>query len=215
MADPFFKFIAYRTIRFSFLVVYKVWNRVRFEGRDRVPRRGACILACNHASHLDPPLVACAVPHRIMYFMARDTLFDDSIVGKGLRMIRTIIPINRESGDVGAIRKGLSALRQGHPLALFPEGTRTSDGNLQPVKGGLGLLIVKAGVPVVPVYVHGTFEAFPRGAKRWKPTPLRVLFGEPIAPAEFERFGKSRASYQAISDLVMGRIAALRPSSGP
>jgi 1-acyl-sn-glycerol-3-phosphate acyltransferase len=103
-------------------------------------------------------------------------------------------------------------VRQGNILCLFPEGTRTTDGRLQPVKAGIGFLIEKAGVPVVPAYVSGAFEAFPRDARRIKPRKIDVYFGKPVTPADCAVFKDDPERHQKIADLVMARIAALDPA---
>ena len=95
-------------------------------------------------------------------------------------------------------------------MGIFPEGTRSSDGELQQAKGGVGFLIAKAGVPVVPAYVQGTFNAYPRGAKWIRPSKISVTYGTPIPPSEISALGDGRGSYDAIAALVMARIAALR-----
>ena len=103
-------------------------------------------------------------------------------------------------------------LREGKVLGLFPEGTRSVTGEPQAAKGGIGFLISKAAVRVVPAYVDGSFQAFPKGAKRIKRGRVRVYYGKPIEPAEFAALGTDRGSYGRIGELVMSRIVALRPS---
>lgn len=120
-----------------------------------------------------------------------------------------MIPIDRTKGDLAALRSALSGLKGGKVVALFPEGTRSLDGNLQEPKGGIGFLIAKARVPVVPVYVAGSYQALPKGRKWIKPKRVRVYFGEPIQPVEFVQ-GPGKPDYEAIVALVMSRIAELK-----
>ncbi len=187
-----------------------LYNRFGVMGGEHVPMRGGCIIAANHTSFLDPPAVGCAVSGRPVSFMARDTLLHSRLLGFILSRV-FVIPIARGKGDVGALRKSLEALKMGRCVGLFPEGTRSPDGQLQPAKDGIGFLLAKAGVPVVPAYVDGTYRAYPKGAKRIRPAKVRVFIGQPILPQELAQFGSGRDAYAKIGEFVMSRIAALKP----
>ena len=203
----------YHFARLSVMVFLMIWDRFRAYGaRKNVPATGGCLIAANHVSFLDPPVIAASLHHRIMRFMARDTLFSSRIGGWFFRSVQCV-PIDRTRGDVGALRKSIQILQAGGVMVLFPEGTRSPDGELKPAKAGMGFLISKAAVPVVPAYVEGTFKAFPKGAKFVRPGRVRVYYGPPIAVAEFEQFGHDRDAYEKIGQLVMSRIAALKPTS--
>jgi len=121
------------------------------------------------------------------------------------------IPVDRDAGsDVGAIKRVLQALKDGHPLILFPEGTRTQTGAFQRPKAGVGLLACRTGVPVVPTRIFGTFEAFGRRGPLRLGVPISMIFGRPLRPADYDRpdaAGKDR--YQAASERIMAAIAAL------
>ncbi len=180
---------------------------LRVGGMENIPRTGSVIVVSNHASYLDPPLLGGTFRGRQVHYLARDTLFQSWWLGPLLRGLG-VLPIKREHGDVGALRKGLKLLQEGRILGLFPEGQRTPDGRLQPAKGGIGFLIAKAGVPVVPAYIGGTFAAWPRGGKM-KPGPVTVTFGAPLSAEELLAAGRGSEAYRKIADLVMRRIAAL------
>ena len=158
--------------RFCRVVVWR-WIRFKFPitvtGLENIPSTGGVILASNHASYLDPPVIAAAIKHRFMRFMARDTLFHHPVSNWLFPKIG-VVPLSREKGDVAAIKNAIHMLKSGECVGLFPEGTRTLDGNIHEAKGGIGFLIAKASVPVIPVYIGGTFEAFPKGAKKIKST---------------------------------------------
>lgn len=201
----------YYTARFCVWVWLKVYLRFESHGSENVPRTGGCLIASNHVSYLDPPVISCSVKHRLVHFLARDTLFTPGIGGWFMHGVQCI-PIDRTRGDVAALRKGISVLKNGEALSLFPEGTRSPDGQLKAAKGGVGFLIAKAAVPVVPAYVDGSYAAFPKGAKYVKPGKVRVFYGPPIQPAEFAALGDGRESYEKIGQLVMSRIAALKPA---
>ena len=191
-------------------LMLRVWNRFQIHNPENVPSVGGCIIASNHVSYLDPPAVAVGIKHRVVHFMARDTLFVKPLAGWFLTHVE-VMPMDRTRGDVGALRKGIGLLKSGKVLGLFPEGTRSPNGEIQKAKGGIGFLISKAGVQVVPAYVDGSFHAFPKGAKRVKRGRVRVFYGKPIEPSEFAALGTERDSYDRIGELVMSRIAALKP----
>ncbi len=187
----------------------KIWHRYRAYGSENVPREGGCLLASNHASYLDPSLVACGIWHRSVRFIARDSLFRFPVFAQIMYWIG-VDPLSRDRGDVGALKKAIQRLKEGACICLYPEGTRTTDGELQPAKGGIGFLIAKAGVPVVPTYIDGNFRAYPRGAKWIRPARCRVYYGRAIQPSELEAFGTERDAYEKIGQLVMSRITALK-----
>jgi len=189
----------------------RIWERFEIHDPENVPAVGGCIIASNHVSYLDPPVVAVGIKHRVVHFMARDTLLSTPFARWFLTGVQ-VLPMDRTRGDVGALRKGISLLKSGKVLGLFPEGTRSPNGEMQSAKGGIGFLIAKAEIQVVPAYVDGSFQAFPKGAKRIKRGRVRVFYGKPIEPSEFVALGTSRDSYERIGKLVMSRIAALKPS---
>lgn len=172
---------SYRFIWVTGRPLAKAYFRLSAEGLRHVPPEGPVILASNHASYLDPPLIMLSVPRKVET-MAKEELFQFAPMGWFLRHHGSH-PVSRKTGDWGAVRTALRILREGKPLMLFPEGTRTPDGLLQPMEPGAAWIALKSGAPVVPVYVDGTFRAFPRGA--WFPRPRRVsiAFGEPLDPS--------------------------------
>lgn len=200
--------LSYRIGKTFFQLLFRCYFRGSIHGRQNIPRKGAFLLACNHASFLDPPMVGQAVPQEICY-LARKTLFRNPIMGALLRSWRSI-PLDRDESDVGAIRAILNALKDGQAVMLFPEGTRSRDGKLQPAKPGIGFLVAKANVAVVPARIWGSFEAMGRG-KRWpRPLKLRVRFGPPLRfdSANLKREEREQA-YRKISDDIMAAIARL------
>lgn len=179
-------------------------------GVENVPATGGVILAANHASYLDPPLIGYPIKSRHVCFMARDSLLRHPISAWVLPRIG-VVPLSREKGDVAAIKTAIALLKDGACVSLFPEGTRTLDGQIQPAKGGIGFLIAKAAVPVVPVYIAGTFEAYPKGAKKLTSGPISITYGPAIRPEELLiKTEKGKADFDAIGQLVMDRIAALK-----
>jgi 1-acyl-sn-glycerol-3-phosphate acyltransferase len=201
---------AYNRFRRACKLGLLLLNRFSSRGSEHVPATGGCIICANHASFLDPPIVGSGVRHRHVRFMARDTLFEGRFMGWLLTSIG-VIALDRTRGDISALRKAIQSLKSGSVIGLFPEGTRSPDGNLQEPKGGIGFLIAKAGVLVVPAYISGSFRAYPKGARFIRPTKVSIVYGPPIQPAEFAALAEEDDGYNKIARLVMTRIAALKP----
>ncbi|OHE79399.1 MAG: glycerol acyltransferase [Verrucomicrobia bacterium RIFCSPLOWO2_12_FULL_64_8] len=177
-------------------------------GTENLPASGGFIIAANHASFLDPPFVGSQVP-RQMCFFARKTLWKKGFASWWLDTVEAI-PVDRDAGsDVASVKRVLHALKQGKALILFPEGTRTRTGGLQSPKAGVGLLACRTGVTVVPARIFGTFEAFGRAGSLRPGTPVSVVFGQPLGPADYDEPAAGRERYQRASERIMAAIAAL------
>ncbi len=188
--------------------VYDICFHGEVAGTENIPRTGGFIVAANHASMLDPPIVGCHVPRQLRFF-ARRTLWIGGAVSWWLDSVGTI-PVDRDAGsDVGALKRVLHILKEGQALILFPEGTRTQTGELQRPKAGVGLLACRTGVPVVPTRVSGTFEAFGRKGPLRLGVPVSVIFGRPLFPADYDRPADGKDRYQRASERIMAAIAAL------
>jgi 1-acyl-sn-glycerol-3-phosphate acyltransferase len=188
-------------------VVAKLGFRLRIYGRENLIEDGPAILASNHASYLDPPLVGVSC-RKDVYFLARKSLFERPVIGPLIGQLNTI-PVDRDRGDVGAVRAMIKLLKSGNRVLVFPEGTRSKDGNLQPARAGVGLLIAKSLAPVVPVRVFGSYAALPRsGGIRF--VPITVVIGKPLFFTKQDLGTDERAAYQVLSDRVMAAIAALQ-----
>jgi 1-acyl-sn-glycerol-3-phosphate acyltransferase len=204
----------YGLFHYLFGVAYGMCFRGEIVGRENLPLAGGFLLAANHTSFLDPPFIGCQVPRQICYF-ARKTLWRGGLASWWLDAVGTI-PVDRDGGqDVSAIKRVLRALKDDKGLILFPEGTRSLDGRLQAPKAGVGLICCRAQVPVVPVRIFGSFEAFGKGVKVPRlGTPVSVVFGPALLPAAYDdpRAGKER--YQIASERIMAEIAKLeRPQA--
>ena len=182
--------------------------RLRVSGREHVPARGGAVIAANHCSYLDPPVMAGCSNRRIVHFMARDTLFSNPVARWFFPRVG-VIALDRTKGDLGALKKAIATLKEGRVIGLFPEGTRSPDGQMREAKGGIGFLIAKGNVPVVPLYISGTHAAFPKGADKLRPGRLVARFGPPISPDEIRAAMPAKNDYEAVGALVMSRIRAL------
>lgn len=154
-------------------------------------------MAANHLSLADPPIIGCALKRHI-HFLAKEELFRIPVLGWFIRETNAF-PVKRMEHDVSAFKHAQRLLQQGEAMLLFPEGTRQRAGVLGPAKSGVGMLAVKAHVPIIPVLVQHSDHL---GSL----TRVSVTFGAPIPP----RLEVSRADYQPLSDMVMERIQALR-----
>jgi len=200
----------YGVCHYLLRVFFEMFFRGQASGMENLPASGGFLVAANHASFIDPPAIGSLIPRQIAYF-ARKTLWKPGFASWWLDSVGTI-PVDRDGGqDVSAIKRVLRALRDERGLILFPEGTRTPDGRLQPAKAGVGFIAVKTQVPVIPVRIFGSHEAFGRDRPLRLGTPVSVVFGAPILPADYDdpAAGKERA--QVASDRIMARIAQLHP----
>ena len=169
----------YHASKFLLWTFYRAGYALQVRGQAHVPAHGPFILASNHSSFLDPPVVGVSCP-RPVAFMARETLFRHWALGAWLRGVQAI-PLRRDAADLGAIRAAVERLRHGEGVAIFPEGTRQLSGQLGTAKRGVGLLAEVSRAPVVPVLVQGTFEALPPDARGLRPSKIRVAFGPAIS----------------------------------
>jgi len=160
----------------------KVLFDVKVTGRENLPKKGGFIVAANHVSYLDPPIIGAACPGRLFY-MARHDLFRNPLFGVILRSVN-VFPVKRNSADITALKKALKILKSGRGLLLFPEGSRQQPGRLGEPTAGVGLLVAKSKAPVIPAFIKGTEIALPKGAKKLTRAKVTIHFGKPV---NFER----------------------------
>lgn len=201
----------YTILRPAAVVLMRLLFRLRSRGREHVPRTGPVLLAANHSSYLDPPLVGGCAP-RPVHFLAKAELFGVPFLGRLIRGLNAH-PIRRGASDPGAIRLAVKILADGHALLVFPEGTRGPEGVLREPKGGVGMLAALSGAAVVPVYVQGSGQAWPRGVKLPRPARITVTFGPPLRFRQADGSAR-REHYEAASRDIMAAIARLRDSVG-
>jgi 1-acyl-sn-glycerol-3-phosphate acyltransferase len=200
----FYYWLGYHFSRFA----GRLFFQFRVIHRERMIQSGPAILAMNHQSYLDP-LLAGITSDRAIYFLARRTLLDAPALGWLLPKLN-VIPVNQEGVDRGAIKAVIRILNAGNGVLVFPEGSRTLDGNLQPAEPGLGLVIAKTLAPVVPMRIFGAHEALPRGGGGLHFVPITIVIGEPISFNAADLGPPGKNLYQQLSQRVMDAIAALR-----
>ena len=198
----------YRTAQILSFFYYRFFHGFQVEGLEHVPKDGAFLLASNHLSFLDPPALGCLMPRNLHYF-ARDSLFTGPL-GLLIKSLNSI-PVNRSQLDLATLRRVLKVLDEGHPLLVFPEGTRSEDGELGAAKKGVGMLVAKSQVPVLPARIFGSYEIMGKG----KSLPrlgrkLRVRYGSLLDLESIDPGGKGGDRYDRISQSVMTAISEIK-----
>jgi 1-acyl-sn-glycerol-3-phosphate acyltransferase len=155
-----------------------LWFDFKVYGAQHVPRRGGVLIVSNHQSNLDPVLLGVQNPRTLSY-LAKSSLFTNRAFGWMIRNLNAY-PVRLGEGDVGAVKETIRRLQEGHALNIFPEGSRSVDGEIGPLQAGSALIIRRAGVPVVPAVIDGSFDAMPRGSTGIRRVPIRVQFGRPM-----------------------------------
>jgi 1-acyl-sn-glycerol-3-phosphate acyltransferase len=189
-------------------VVGRLFFQFRVINGERMLQSGPVILAMNHQSYLDPPLAGITC-NRAIYFLARRTLLNVPLLGRLLPRLN-VIPVNQEGIDRSALKALIRVLKTGNAALVFPEGSRTPDGNLQPAEPGLGLIIAKTLAPVVPMRIFGAHEALPRGGGGLHFVPITIVVGKPIFFTEADLSPATKNLYDRLSQRVIDAIAALR-----
>jgi 1-acyl-sn-glycerol-3-phosphate acyltransferase len=189
----------YGTVRVATTLYCSLTGGVRVTGRGNLPRTGGALLTANHLSYLDVFVLGLGVPRPLRY-VARRGLFVP-VLGPLIRSVGGF-PIDNEGGGTAGLKEALRRLKGGSIVLIFPEGTRSRDGELGPLKPGIAAL-ARARVPFVPVAVAGTFEAWPRGRLFPRPHPLRIHYGRPITPEEMARLDPD-----ALTTLLRERLLA-------
>ncbi len=179
----------------------------RVIGGEKLPIAGPALIASNHVSFLDPPFVGSAFDE-VVHSFARKSLFNHPIMGALLRSWQ-VLGVDLDKPDTAALKATIRLLRSGEKVLIFPEGTRSFDGNLLPAEAGIGLFIAKSQAPVLPVRLFGAYEAYPRGAKTLRPAQITLVIGDLWQPdlKSYSQTGKDL--YQALADEVMHRIGEL------
>lgn len=186
-------------------LAFKALGRTKIIGHENIPKSGAVIIAANHLSYLDPPLIGSSIKRECV-FLGRHTLWNNRFLGWVITRCNCL-PVNRDRPDRAAIRAVLDKLAQGLALLVFPEGTRSRDGRLQRGEPGVAYFVTKSGAPVVPCAVLGTDIMWPPGSRWLRPAKLRVIFGNPI-------FFTPDSDREEVVLAIMRAIAALLTEHG-
>lgn len=183
--------------------LFKTLLRIRATGTENIPKDGACIIAANHRSHLDPPVINIISPRPVL-FMAKKELFDVPVLSWLIRKAGAI-PVNRDGRDVSTLKKAVGMLKDGHCVGIFPEGSRARPGEFRKPQAGVGFLIEKAKVPVIPMLIEGTDKILPSKAK----LPKLFLYNIEVKVGKPVNF-HGISSYEHIAEKVMEEIKNLK-----
>jgi 1-acyl-sn-glycerol-3-phosphate acyltransferase len=198
------------TILFSDLCLKELFNG-KIYGQKNIPPSGPFIVAPNHLSHLDPPFVGAAFQKRELMFLARKTLFKPGFWNWLLSHIN-VIPVNKEnSSDISAIKKALAFLKNGLGIVIFPEGTRSLDGNFGPAQPGIGFLACKSQAPVIPVRIFGTYEIL----RKYSTLPdirrsSSIVIDKPLLPEQYDRFQLDKERYLLTANYILDQIKQIQ-----
>jgi len=204
--------VAYSISRKLFKLLLVLFFGYRVTGGENIPKKGPFIMASNHVSYMDPPAVGAASKKRV-YFIASEHLCKNRLLGFWYKSVGCLI-IKRGKSDHRMIKKILHYLKEGKPIAVFPEGTRSEGGTIKEPLSGAGFIALKSHVPVIPCFVKGTDKALPRGAKAFKKSRVSVYIGRPIDPKDFKFEGNKKESYRLFSKRIMNSIAQLGKTHG-
>lgn len=218
LPDPLERNAHWRTFQIIMQNVFCFWLGYRARGLENIPPSGGGLMVINHQSFLDPLLAGLPLT-RPVSFLARDSLFRVPFVGWVLRNTY-VMPINREAASTASLREAIRRLKHGFLVGIFPEGTRTPDGQVGELKPGFLALIRRSKQPVYPVGISGAFEAMPRGSLIMRPRRVRLVYGEPISAETIESYGRDDeglltvvrlrliACHRAAEDWRLGRETA-------
>lgn len=184
-------------LRFIFKHVYR-WEII---GHENIPAQGGAIIAANHISLWDPPVVGCALSRKI-HFMAKEELFSIPIFSKVIRTLNAF-PVKRGVADRTAIRTAINLLVTGELLGVFPEGTRSKSGQLGNPEPGVAMIALKAGVPVIPAAIIGTNQSWPHSSSIPK---FKIIFGKPIDTFKDK---SDKETLETLSKQIMSEIKEL------
>jgi len=190
-------------------VVFAVICRLEVMGAEKVPREGPVIIAANHLSWLDPPAIGLALPRPISYIARADLLKNPFLAWLLPRLY--VIPVERGSGDLAAVKAAIRALRKGMAFGIFPEGTRSRTGKLQPFKTGTAAIAIRTGAPVLPVAVIGSDKIWPPSGKIRLGRKLKIVFGDPLDLSHYAN-KLDKASLEAATKEIEAAVAAMLPA---
>lgn len=189
----------YRAVCFTCYVIFKLFYRIEVRGVENIPD-GPAIIAPNHISYLDPPIVGATCPKQIHY-LANAYLFKNPIFGRFIAYVNSH-PVKTEAQDTQALKMVLRLLHEGHKVLVFPEGTRSLDGKLQPLKLGCAMMAIHAHCPIVPVRIEGAHEIWPRERKMpYLSGKLIVTYEKPLYPEMVEAASKKEAQILLTKEL--------------
>jgi len=200
--------IIYKLVAIIIRTIFFFNGGLEVVGKENIPKEGV-IIASNHISYLDPPIIGSVTPRRCN-FMAKKRLFDVPVLGWLIKL--AAFPVDREKPRPSTIKEAVKRIRNGHIVVVFPEGTRNETGDLLEPKPGIGMVAVMSRAPIVPAYISGSDRALPPGAGWLKRAKIKVVFGKPIYYTSTEE-SAARAGHdkrEELSRMIMDAIRELK-----
>lgn len=203
----------YRFFQWLPQAIWRSLGTLNVDGLEHVPPTGPFILISNHQSNLDPILIQASCPRRI-HAMAKSTQFAAPVIGSLMTRLHAY-PVRRYQTDPQSVRLTLRRLAQGEGVGIYIEGERSWDGRLQPAKPGTVRIVLKAGVPVVPATIHGSYDAWPRWDRRIRFRPIHIRFGPAMRFPALDRRADREAALPEAADHLMSTLARQLAGQAP
>ena len=190
----------YWLVRNTFRILLRVYNRCSVRWLEDLDPDERVVVACNHASNLDPLVVGSFFPRRLRYF-AKEELFRSWFLGSSIRALGAV-PVSRadNASAAGALKGFMKLYREGSDILIFPEGGRSPDGRLQPLEAGVALIAARERAPILPAFIHGSFDAMPTGSRFVRPSKIVLTFGRTL------RFPAEVYESRGCRDVIMGAL---------
>jgi long-chain acyl-CoA synthetase len=191
-------------IKLMLNIMFKLYGRISVSGIENLPEKGPYIIAPNHLSLVDAPSIMAAIPWRVgsqVFFLGATEFFGSRITSKIARVIQ-VIPVDMDTRLYGALQLSAYVLRQSKILCIFPEGTRSRDGNIKEFKKGVGIIAKELRVPLIPVAINGTYQMMASGKLFPRPAKITVSIGKPVHPGEKDYDEIVRSLYEEVVELL-------------
>ncbi|MBC8309703.1 MAG: 1-acyl-sn-glycerol-3-phosphate acyltransferase [Phycisphaerales bacterium] len=189
-------------------LLLRIFYRYKCYGREHVPRTGPILYIANHQSNFDPAIVGALVSDRPFKGIAKEELFNSKLLTAYMRGFG-VISIKRGESDMSAIRSALAEFALGRCVMMFPEGTRTKDGEIGKFQRGFWLLVKKSKATIVPIGIDGAFDAYPAGSKPKLRGNIHAAVGTPITSDEVLSMGEE-AGTAHVRSIIEGLMLQCR-----
>lgn len=218
LIDPFpnpYRTFLLKNIHHFLRCLFRLFWHIKISGLENIPASPPYIICPNHASFMDAPVVGSSLPFSALketFFLGFSEYFEASLL-KYTTKVCKVVPINAGARLLDALQVAARILKNGNAICIFPEGERSIDGMMRPFKKGVGILVKELNIPILPVYIHGTFQAWPRTRRYPKFHPIQVTFGKLCSPEELKQTGQAfspQNDYEAITLGIREKMLALQ-----
>ncbi len=196
--------------RILFRIFFYTVFRLQVHGEENIPQQGPALIASNHASFLDPPLIGSAMKRKDLYYMAKESLFK-GLFGIILNKVHAF-PVKRAGISKSTFKTLSNKFKEKNMVLMFPEGTRSWDGKLRHPAPGAGMIAYNTKARVIPAFIEGAYDIWPRHKKFYsiRPSKLQIYFGEEVHLSDYYKYEKNKQTYQLISEKIMQEISKLK-----